>query len=220
LEVKMASPVIEDRQRTKMIMTYLIGVATLGVIGVIVTIFADFGFMGYLVSGILLLGGLGGLGGLRASGGAWTAACPNCGATMSSSEFGDEAKLREPKVVKCPRCGVYVRGTEALAVVEEGYIHDKPVFAAPLPERFQWPGGCQVCGGQVIRTVKAEGRSFAGSMGGVVGVGVTTVVSVDVPVCDAHLHEPVWLVRTSSGPVILFKAIEFWRRFRVKNELP
>jgi hypothetical protein len=212
----MATAVMADTRRTKMIMAYLGTVAVLGAATIAVTVLADLGFFGYLVGGILLLAGVAGLGGLRASGGAWTAACPSCGATMTSGELGDELKQKDAKVVCCPKCGVYARGTEALEVVEAGYVHPSPVFEAPLPERFAWTAGCQACGAHATRTVRVEGRSFAGQMAGVVG-GVAMVSSVDVPVCDAHTFEPVWLVRKPGGTVISFRAIELWRRFRAQN---
>lgn len=215
----MATTVNADTRRTKMILAYLLGVSGLGIAAILVTALADLDGLGYWVGGILLLAGLAGLGGLRSTGGAWTAACPGCGAVMSSADFGDEAKLRDPKVVRCPRCGDYARGTEALEVVEAGYIHAHPVFEAPLPARFDWPQGCQVCAGQATRTVTVEGRSFGGQMAGVVG-GVAMVTSVSVPVCEAHAIDPVWLVRLPGGPVIRFRGIELWKRFRVKNELP
>src|SRR5690242_18699455 len=126
-----------------MILAYLLGLSALGITAIVVTAVADLESWGYWVGGFFLLGGLAGLGGLRSTGGAWTAACPSCGAPMSSGDFGDEMKLRDPKVVRCPRCGDYARGTEALMVVEDGYVHSHPVFEAPLPERFDWPQGCQ-----------------------------------------------------------------------------
>lgn len=212
----MATVVMADTRRTKMIMAYLGTVSVLGVATIVVTVVAEFGFFGYLVGGILLLAGVAGLGGLSASGGAWTAACPSCGATMTSGELGDELKHKDAKVVCCPKCGVYARGTEALEVVEAGYVHPSPAFEAPLPERFAWPAGCQACGGPATRTVHVEGRSFAGQMTGAVG-GVAMVSSIDVPVCDAHTFEPVWLVRKPGGTVIKFRAIELWRRFRAQN---
>jgi hypothetical protein len=211
-----ATLVMADTRRTKMIMTYLGAVAVLGIATIVVTVLEELGFFGYLVGGILLFAGVAGLGGLRASGGAWTAACPSCGATMTSGELGDELKQKDAKVVCCPKCGAYARGMETLEVVEAGYVHPSPVFEAPLPERFAWPAGCQACGGHVSRAVRVEGRSFAGQMTGVVG-GVAMVSSVDVPVCDAHTFEPVWLVRKSGGTVIHFRAIESWRRFRAQN---
>lgn len=212
----MATAVTADTRRTKMMMVYLGIVGVLGVATIAVTVVAELGYYGYLVGGILLLAGVGGLGGLRASGGAWMAACPSCGATITSGELGDALKQNDAKVVCCPKCGAYARGTEALVVVEAGYVHPSPVFEAPLPERFAWPAGCQACGGHATRSVRVEGRSFAGQMAGVVG-GVAMVSSVDVPVCDAHTFDPVWLVRKPGGTVISFRAIELWRRFRAQN---
>lgn len=215
----MATAVMADTRRTKMIVAYLIGLTTVGITAILVTALAELDSIGYFVGGFFLLAGFAGLGGLKSTGGAWTAACPSCGATMSSAEFGDEWKLRDAKVVRCPRCGVYARGAESLAEVEPGYIHPSPAFEARLPQQFSWPDGCQVCAGPPTRTVPVEGRSFAGNMAGVVG-GIATVVTANVPVCEAHAQEPVWLFRKAEGPVIRFRAIEMWKRFRVRNELP
>lgn len=215
----MATAVIADKQQTKNILIYLGALSLIGTGAITASALGVIGSFGYYVGGLLLLAGLGGLGGLRAAGGAWKAECPSCQALITSAELDNGLQLLQEKVVRCAKCGTYVRGTDSLEVVEDGYVHATPVFEVPLPKQFQWPTGCQVCSAPATRTVHVEGKSFAGQMTDVVG-GISIVSSVDVPVCDAHTQEPVWLTRTPKGAVISFRSFNVWKYFRVKNELP
>lgn len=176
----------------------------------------QWGFVGFAIAGLLWLGGVMGLAGMFVGGGSWTAACPSCGGAMKSGDY--EGQRKEEKVLRCRHCDAYVMGRTSLVVVPEGHVHARPVFEAPLPERFAWPDGCPTCGEAATRRVKVEGRSAVGTTAMVAApVGVQRVLVIEVPACDRH-DDGVGASRgDGKGDRVQFRSFDYWRRFVAAN---
>lgn len=210
------SRVEANREETAKFAVRLGGVAALGAgLGVAAWVFA-LPFPVYVVAGLLLAGG--GLGGatLLATGGAWRAPCPSCGATIGSLDLPERFQLGQDKLFACPSCATWVMGKDTLAAVPAGYLHPTPVFEAPLPDTFVFPEGCPVCETPATTTVRLEGHDAVGvAVTGVTG-GMRRVAVIEAPACDRH-RDGVAIGRGPGGDVIRFRRYDTWVRWVALN---
>jgi hypothetical protein len=151
-------------------------------------------------------------------GGAGTATCPNCAAPLS----GLSTKANDG--VLCDKCHAYAEGQGGqLWVTDANRIADVPLFGSPLPEQFNFPPGCCVCGQpdagreQIsLRMQKASSAVTAPT------IGVTTdqIVSVEVPHCAEH-KGGARLSGTPQSPHIKFRSYPYLRAFcQLNNTTP
>jgi hypothetical protein len=140
---------------------------------------------GPVTVGIALLPGIIGLTSLYMSfGGSGTSSCPLCAAPIA----GVSTKANDG--VLCDACHNYVEGQGGLLwQTDAERVAEEPLFSSPLPERFNFPPGCCVCGApeagreQIkFRTQNASSALTAPT----VGLTTYTEVSVAVPHCAAH----------------------------------
>jgi hypothetical protein len=214
-----ATPVRHDAQRTRRSTIYIAVLAFIGAGLVGAGLRLDWGFASYAGGAFFLF-----VAALGASqlvrGGAWEAACPSCGARLSSADHA--GALADAKLLRCDRCRAYLRGTDSLEVVADDYLHSEPVFAAPLPRgatTLRWPPGCARCGAPATRSVRVHGQSvspFGALIPGVTIIGET--FEVEVPACDDH-KQPVELIDdVDDGPSVLFASFPLYARFKAMND--
>lgn len=214
----MGTPVVKDTGRTIM-MALVLG--TTGIVGLALGVagyFFEWGFCAYTPAFVLVLGGFAGMISMFTRGGVWKGSCPSCGATLRG-ETGET--VVDDKMLCCPSCSTWVMGKTELEVVPDDHVHEFPVFRAPLREPIHWPDGCPVCGGEVTRTVKVEGRSALGTAAAVVApVSVQRVLVIQAPACDAH-DDGVWASRDGededTSDEVAFRSFEYFRRFVAMN---
>ena len=214
----MPTPVVKDTQRTIVMSIVLTTTGTAGLILGGAGYAMEWGFCAYTPAFVLVLGGFAGLASMLARGGAWKGTCPSCNATLRG-EMGET--VNEAKVLCCPSCKTWVHGTTSLDVIPDGYVHDEPVFAAPLPDSWSWPEGCPVCGEPTTRTVKVEGRSALGTAAAVAApVSVQRVLVIEVPACDEH-DDGVWASRDGedeeNSDEVVFRSLDYYRAFVALN---
>ncbi|MFT7521270.1 MAG: hypothetical protein ACI9MC_003421 [Kiritimatiellia bacterium] len=212
----MFSEVRANRRRTSLGVLYI---GVLGVLGVSLAVAGyalELGFCAYGTSGFFLfMTALGTVSTIR-GGGAWVADCPTCDAPLTSDAQG--GSLRGDKVVRCPSCKRYHRGTDVLEPVECGYVHPEPVFEVLLPDTAVWPDGCAQCGGVAARYLDLSSASPS-KLVSVSGNGRRRVFRERVPVCDRH-KEPIWIWSNNPRPTVLFRSFEMFEAFVGVNASP
>src|SRR5438876_5107185 len=115
--------------------------------------------------------------------GAGSAACPACGAQLS----GLSTKSNDG--VLCLNCRTYAEGSDGMLWrTDENRIADEPIFSSPLPEQFNFPDGCCVCGRAEVGREKISLQHQQASSAVTAQAGLTsyTRVSVEVPHCAEH----------------------------------
>ena len=210
-----SSPVEANSARTQLGMVYIAGLGVVGTALVAVTYVWEWGFCGYGIAGFFLF--MAGLGFFRtaAYGGAWTAACPGCGARISSDEH--PAPLRAAKVVSCPSCKAWWGGTDRLEPLAQDYVHKDPIFEARVRDEIRWPEGCARCGAPVTRTIGITPTSDGEQLAGMLGVVSLGGSSLQVPVCSRHGQTPVSMRQDGRALVVSFRSYPIYRRFCALN---
>jgi hypothetical protein len=149
-----------------------------------------------------------------AFGGAGVATCPGCGAALS----GLSTKSNDG--VLCSSCHRYSQGDNGtLWLTDENRIADDPIFGSPLPERFNFPAVCCVCGQPEKSREKISLRMQNASSAvtaATVGVTSSTTVSVDVPHCGDH-NGGALLSGTPDRTHIKFRSYPYLRLFCQAN---
>jgi hypothetical protein len=187
---------------------YMIGAIL--AIGISVLLFATIA-EGPVTVGIALIPGIVGLILLyMAFGGAGTAACPACGATLGG------LSTRANDGVLCPSCHVYSEGKDGtLWRTDPNRIADEPIFSSPLPADFRFPSGCCVCGrpAEGRETIKLRTQNASSAVtASTVGVTTSTEVSVGVPHCAEH-KGGARLGGTPQSPHIKLRSYPYLREF-------
>jgi len=191
---------------------YLIGAIFTIVISVL--LFATI-VEGPVTVGIALIPGIVGLILLyMAFGGAGTAACPACGATLGGlSTTANDGVL-------CSSCHFYSEGKDGtLWRTDPSRIADEPIFSSPLPPEFKFPNGCCVCGGPPAgrETIKLRTQNASSAVtASTVGVTTSTEVSVGVPHCTEH-KGGARLSGTPQSPHIKLRSYPYLRAFCALN---
>jgi hypothetical protein len=159
-----------------------------------------------------------------AFGGAGDAPCPGCNAPLSGLGTGKNDG------VLCGQCLGFFEGTGGkLWATDPARVAETTLFGTKLPERYEWPGGCCVCGGSATRgePVSAVVQS-AGSTAAVIGIaaatGVTgsagsTRLTIEVPHCAAHKEGVSLSAMGGKDLKILFKSYPYLRAFCQRNGL-
>jgi hypothetical protein len=187
---------------------YLVGAIL--AIGISVLLFATIA-EGPVTVGIALIPGVvGGIFLYMAFGGAGTAACPVCGATLGG------LSTRVNDGVLCPSCHVYSEGTDgALWRTDPNRVADEPIFSSPLPPEFKFPSGCCVCGRPAAgsETIKLRTQNASSAVtASTVGVTTSTEVSIGVPHCAEHTGGA-RLGGTPGSPHIKLRSYPYLREF-------
>ena len=146
-------------------------------------------------------------------GGAGFAACPACGARLS----GLSTKANDG--VLCLNCRTYSEGSDGmLSRTEENRVADEPIFSSPLPEQFNFPDGCCVCGRAEAGREKVSLQTLQASSAVTAPAGLTsyTRVSVEVPHCAEHAGGA-RLTGTPDNPHIKFRSYPYLRAFCQMN---
>lgn len=116
--------------------------------------------------------------------GSYKADCPICGETIDDLH----KKKNQPRL--CKRCRHFVEGDDGeLWAVEETHVAKKPIFYAPLPEKFVFPDVCCVCGAPPTRYDKLESELLHGASAVTIAAGRVvkkTVTLEGIPHCDEH----------------------------------
>ncbi|HZS49072.1 MAG TPA: hypothetical protein VFC63_28645 [Blastocatellia bacterium] len=150
-----------------------------------------------------------------AFGGSGIETCPTCNAALS----GLSTKSNEG--VLCNGCRRYMEGTGGqLWQTDDNRIADNAIFASPLPQRFNFPGGCCVCGQPEAGREKISLRTQNASSvvtASTVGVTTSTEVSVEVPHCAQHKGGAM-LTGTPQNPHIKFRSYPYLRAFCQAND--
>lgn len=143
-------------------------------------------------------------------GGSGTSACPVCDAPLA----GLSTKSNDGVV--CDACHNYVEGKDGqLWQTEAGRIAEEPLFGSPLPDQFNFPQGCCVCGAPEAKREQIKYRTQNASSAltaPTVGLTTSTEVSVAVPHCAEHKGG----ARLSAGPkntIIKFRSYPYLRDF-------
>ncbi|HVX84700.1 MAG TPA: hypothetical protein VH253_07775 [Phycisphaerae bacterium] len=145
-----------------------------------------------------------------AIGGAGVASCPGCGERLTNLGTGSN------EAVLCPKCLKYYEGTGGeLWATDMGKVAASAVYTTKLPEKFQFPEGCCVCGKPATQRVKVETRMMNASSAvtaPAVGYSSSTVTSVEVPHCAEH-KDGAMLSGTSKDMRIRFRSYPYMRAF-------
>jgi len=143
-------------------------------------------------------------------GGSGTGVCPGCGAALSG------LGTKNNDGVLCEGCHRYAEGQNGLLwMTDENRVADKPIFNSPLPERFNFPSVCCVCGNPETHREKISFTTQNASSAvtaATVGVRTTTTISVEVPHCDHH-KDGARLSATAKSPLISFRSYPYLREF-------
>jgi hypothetical protein len=166
---------------------------------------------GPVTVGLALIPGIVGLILLYMSfGGSGTSTCPGCDATLA----GLSTKANDG--VLCDACHNYVEGKDGLLwQTDAGRVAEQPLFSSPLPDQFNFPPGCCVCGAPEARREQIKYRTQNASSAltaPTVGVTTYTEVSVAVPHCAAH-KEGARLSATPKNTLIKFRSYPYLRAF-------
>jgi hypothetical protein len=195
------------------------GAVSAGLFMTIVEGAISFGFA--LIPGILALILIG-----YSFGGAGEAPCPGCNAPLSGLSTGKNDG------VLCSQCLGFFEGTGGkLWATEPARIAETPLFGTKLPERYDWPPGCCVCGasatrGEPVSTIVQNTGSAAAVVGvaavtggAVTGSAGTTRFTIEVPHCAAH-KEGAWLSAAGGKDLrVSFKSYPYLRAFCHRNGL-
>lgn len=147
-------------------------------------------------------------------GGAGQGTCPICDAPMS----GLSTKANDGML--CANCHKYSEGKDGvLWQTDENRIADDPMFTSPLPEQFNFPSGCCVCGKPDVNREKISLRMQNNSSAltaATVGVTTSTTVSVEVPHCAEH-QGGARLAGTPKATLIRFRSYPYLTAFCQAN---
>ena len=170
---------------------------------------------GPVTAGIALLPGVVGLIlCYMAFAGSGTTTCPGCGAPLSGLSTGTNDG------VNCPNCHGYFEGKDGLlAKTDENRVAETPIFSTKLPEQFEFPPCCCVCGAPETHREKVSLRTQDASSvvtESTIGVTSSTTTSVEVPHCAAH-KDGASLAGANSHPIIRFRSYPYLRAFCTLN---
>jgi hypothetical protein len=186
---------------------YIVAGIVIIAIGVAIFMFGDPGLMLGTFAVVVIIFGLICFG--MATGGAAVAPCPNCGKSITGLSTGsNEGRL-------CAGCHEYFEGTGGeLWATDQSKIATTPIFSSPLPETFNFPPGCCVCGQPETRRVKISITTQGAGDVALIPVGVrsTTRTSVEVPHCAQH-DDGAALAGTKDHPKIRFRSYPYLRAF-------
>jgi hypothetical protein len=163
-------------------------------------------------------------------GAGWSAAgeapCPGCNAPLSALSTGDNDG------VVCEKCFGFFEGKAGkLHATDPARVAERPLFGAKLPERYEWPDGCCVCGATATRkeavttTVQNTGSAAAVigvsavTGGAVTGSAGTTKFTIEVPHCDAHNGGADLSAMGGKDLKLRFKSYPYLRAFCERNGL-
>jgi hypothetical protein len=171
---------------------------------------------GPVTVGIALLPGIIGIALLYMSfGGSGTSSCPLCASPIA----GLSTKANDG--VLCVACHNYVEGQGGLLwQTDAERIAEEPLFSSPLPERFNFPPGCCVCGAPEAEREQVKFRTQNASSAltaATVGVTTSTEISVAVPHCAAH-KGGARLSATAQHTQIKFRSYPYLRAFCQLND--
>lgn len=148
--------------------------------------------------------------GWSAIGGSAQCTCPDCGKLRTGLSTGSNDGIF------CEGCKNYFEGKNGeLWRTDESRVADSPTFKTTLPEKFQFPEGCCVCGQPETQRQKISmSRTNASSVvtQSTVGLTTRTVTSVEVPHCASH-KDGAFLGGTSDKPYIHFRSLPYLRAF-------
>ncbi len=143
-------------------------------------------------------------------GGSGVGTCPGCDAPMS----GLGTKSNDG--VLCHTCLRYAEGQNgSLWLTDESRIADEPIFSSPLPEQFEFPPSCCVCGNAEAHREKityTTQNASSALTAPTVGVTTSTKISVEVPHCAEH-KDGARLSATAKSPLIRFRSYPYLRAF-------
>jgi hypothetical protein len=143
-------------------------------------------------------------------GGSGTSTCPVCDAPLA----GLSTKSNDG--VLCDACHNYVEGKGGLLrQTDADRVAEEPLFGSPLPDQFNFPPGCCVCGAPEARREQIKFRTQNASSvltAPTVGITTSTEVSVAVPHCVAH-KDGARLSATPKNTVIKFRSYPYLRDF-------
>lgn len=196
------------------IFIYLGALAAAGIVIIALTALRGWGGYGYGGGALLVLAGLGGMGGIAKQGGFGTVTCPACQHT-GRIQF---TKLH--RTLQCGRCHTWLHGAETMSTVPSDHVAAKPTYWIELPKPVTLGHACLQCGAPATRRVKIEAVRGAATVA-VVGVGVLTTTSLEVPACAAHDH-PAELEHdpdATTKAAIGFHSLPAWRAFCDANQV-
>ncbi|MFL6229783.1 MAG: hypothetical protein ACJ741_13510 [Pyrinomonadaceae bacterium] len=143
-------------------------------------------------------------------GGAGAGACPGCGAALGG------LGTKKNDGVLCGSCHRYAEGQGgALWLTDENRIADDQIFGSPLPDQFNFPAGCCVCGAPETHREKIHYTTQNASSvltAPTVGVTTSTKISVEVPHCAEH-KDGARLSATPTHTLIKFRSYPYLRDF-------
>jgi hypothetical protein len=146
--------------------------------------------------------------------GAGQCQCPNCGAALSALTPGKN------KGVFCDQCKNYFEGTGGqLWQTDTDDVAKNPVYTSPLPETFNFPDGCCVCGKpETKRVTVSTVTQGAGNVAlqAATDIRSSTRISVQVPHCDEH-KDGALLGGTKAKTLIRFRSYPYLRAFCTLN---
>ncbi|MDQ2855813.1 MAG: hypothetical protein M3R68_05755, partial [Acidobacteriota bacterium] len=122
--------------------------------------------------------------------------------------------------VVCASCHHYSEGKDGLLwQTDESRIADDPIFSSPLPEKFNFPKVCCVCGKPEVRREKISFRTQNASSAltaPTVGLTSNTTISVEVPHCAEH-KEGARLSGSPTTTIIRFRSYPYLSAFCEMN---
>jgi len=143
-------------------------------------------------------------------GGSGRSNCPACNSALS----GLSTKTNDG--VLCPYCHKYSEGKGGqLWQSAEDRIAEEPLFSSPLPERFNLPAGCCICGASEVNreAIRLDMQNSSSVVtNAAVGLTTSTSISVEVPHCAQHNSEA-RLSGTPKNPHIKFRSYPYLRQF-------
>ena len=150
-----------------------------------------------------------------AVGSAGVCACPGCGKELSGIGTGKN------EGVHCGACHQYFEGNGGeLWATDESKVASSPVFSSPLPETFNFPEGCCVCGKPETHRVKISTTTQGGgnvALEAATGVRSSARISVEVPHCAEH-KDGALLSGTKDSMKIRFRSYPYLRAFCELNK--
>jgi hypothetical protein len=142
--------------------------------------------------------------------GAGHTTCPVCDAQL------DGLSTKSNDGILCANCHRYSEGKGGLLwQTDENRIADDPIFSSPLPEQFNFPNGCCVCGKPEVRREKitfTTQNASSALTAATVGLTTSTKISVEVPHCVEH-KEGAGLSATPKTTIIKFRSYPYLRAF-------
>lgn len=161
----------------------------------------------FIILGLIFLG--------MALSGAGACACPGCGKPLSGLSTGKN------EGILCPACQQYFEGSAGeLWATDPSTVSSNPIFSTVLPETFNFPEGCCVCGKPETHRVKISTTTQGGgdaALAATTGIRHSTRISVEVPHCDEH-KDGALLGGTKQKTIIRFRSYPYMRAFCELNK--